>query len=107
VIGAIEMRGSVLWKITTIPVILLVTFVLGGCGSQTSIYPDNANNTGHRVRDSKILENDQYQEPSPRNLTAKPGEVIELRVTNEDYKARTSEQSANSHPMFLGGPGES
>ncbi len=88
--------------------LMMAALALASCASEpTPESQGRADDAARRVLHVTILDNDEYQGPSPRNLAAKSGEVVELRFTNEDRTARNSEISANSHAMIITGPGAS
>ncbi len=84
-------------------VIILSETLLLGCTGKENVIPPTPND--RRVIDVKIVDTDDYQGPMPRNLTGEAGELIELRITNEDHRTRNNEIGANYHPIVLRGPG--
>ena len=97
------MKSILSHSLIVILAIQLVALVLTGCAGEVTNGP--ATTTVPRVLDVKIADTDDYQGPIPMSLTANAGEVIELRVTNEDHNSRKFNISANIHPIVVKGPG--
>jgi plastocyanin len=83
--------------------VILAALVLTGCTGEVTNGP--ATTPVPRVIDVKIVDTDDYQGPIPMTLSATAGEVIELRVTNEDHNFRTFGITSNFHPIVVKGPG--
>lgn len=95
------MRKAI-WSVAAcFTVILVAGLVLTGCALKPTLTPT----AGPTVLEVKAVDTDEYQGFMPSQLTAKAGDTIELRVTNEDYKTRTADPMANAHPIILTGPG--
>jgi len=99
------MRKAKWWMAAFFAVILVAGLVLTGCAQKPTETP--APTESAKVLDVKVVDTDEYQGFIPSELMAKAGDTIELRVTNEDYKARTGSPLSNAHPISVVGPGMS
>lgn len=96
---------AIWWIVTCFALILVAGLVFNGCTSKPT--PTRIAMDGGWVLLVEIIDTDKYQGYMPGKFTAKVGEVIELRVTNEDYNERTTDQLVNAHGIILTGPGVS
>lgn len=99
------MRKAIWWMVTCFAVILVAGLVLTGCAPKPTETPPTEGPTV--LLEVKAVDTDEYQGFIPSNFTAKAGDTIELRVTNDDYRARTAHPLADAHPIMLVGPGVS
>ena len=96
---------AIWWMITCFALVLVAGLVYNGCASKQA--STRIAIEGGWVLPVKIIDTGERQAYMPSKFTAKVGEVIELRFTNEDNKARTADPLANMHGVNLTGPGVS
>ncbi len=84
-------------------IVLISATVLFGCAAEESVTSPNP--VAGRVIDVKIIDTEDYKGPMPKNLTGRAGELIELRLSNEDHLLRSGEIIDSFHPIVLRGPG--